>query len=393
MNTPKDKAFAAIVSCFALVCVAGVGFCVKEFVRNRSALDSIEANEKAVKKLSARKLEFALTEENLKTEEANAKALDAAVAEKIRAIKGARGKEFTEKVDADANTFVSNLRQQTDQRSKDFREKKKIAVADSAKNFGFSRYLQSPQTPAFPAEVLPVLCAERQVVARLFDTLVSARDKAEDALRDVNLLPADKHVFLLIKDVRREAAELPVKDGALVVPLLRDEIFISAQDNSDDTGIFRLSGTGTRGTPFPSLRRANAVDARAFQICFVAPTSVARNFITAFSVNGDYPIYVRDVAVSPAATVDIETARAQLDPAPVVPAEVAASNAPAPAADFDIFGTADPADAASASATAVPAAPQKFVVQKEMPSEFLVTFEYIQPVEKKIAPEEQSEEK
>ena len=70
MNTPKDKAFAAIVACFALVCVAGVGFCVKEFVRNRSALDSIEANEKAVKKLSARKLEFALTEENLKTEEA-----------------------------------------------------------------------------------------------------------------------------------------------------------------------------------------------------------------------------------------------------------------------------------------------------------------------------------
>ncbi len=392
MNTPKDKAFAAIVSCFALVCVAGVGFCVKEFVRNRSALDSIEANEKAVKKLSARKLEFALTEENLKTEEANAKALDAAVAEKIRAIKGARGKEFTEKVDVDANTFVSNLRQQTDQRSKDLKLKK-IALADSAKNFGFSRYLQSPQTPAFPAEVLPVLCAERQVVARLFDTLVSARDKAEDALRDVNLLPADKHVFLLVKDVRREAAELPVKDGALVIPLLRDEIFISANDHSDDTGIFRLSGTGTRGTPFPSLRRAGATDARAFQICFVAPTSVARNFITAFSVNGDYPIYVRDVAVSPASTVDIETARAQLDPAPVVPAEVAASNAPAPvAADFDIFGTAEPADSASASAPAVPAAPQKFVVQKEMPSEFLITFEYIQPVEKKIAPEEQSEE-
>jgi len=60
--------------------------------------------------------------------------------------------------------------------------------------------------------------------------------------------------------------------------------------------------------------------------------------------------------------------------------------------DFDIFGTAEPADSASASAPAVPAAPQKFVVQKEMPSEFLITFEYIQPVEKKNAPEEQSEE-
>ncbi len=392
MTTPKDKAFTAIVSCFALVFFVGGGFCVKELVLNNSARNSIEENARAVKKLSERKSDIALTEENLKTEEANAKALDAAIKQKILAIKGSRGKELTAKVAEDANTFVSDLRQRTDQRMKQLGNKK-IAVADGAKYFGFSRYLQTPQTRALPAEALRTLCAEQQVVARLFDSLVFARDKAEDSLREVNLLPAGKHVFLFVKDVRREASELPVKDGAPTVPLQRDEIFVSADDKSADTGIFRLSGAGTRGIPFPSLRRAGAVDARTFQICFVAPTSVARNFIAAFSVNGDYPIYVRDVAVAPAALPDVETARAKLEPAPAVPANVAASNAPAPAAeDFDIFGTAEPA-AASASAPVVPAAPQKFVVQKEMPSEFLVTFEYIQPVEKKIEPEEPSEEK
>lgn len=392
MNIPKDKAFTAIVSVFALIFLVGVGFCIKEFVRNGSVRDSIEKNEKTIRKLSGRKTEFALTEKNLETEKANAKVLAAAIAEKIRAIKGQGGDADTGKVAEDTNTFVSNLRQLTDKRIKAL-DDNKIAVADDAKFFGFSRYLQDSRALSFPVEALPLLGAEQQMLQILSDRLVSARNEAERSLRDANLLPADKRVFLLIKGVRREASELPTKDGALTIPLQRDEIFVSANDTSAATGIFRLSGAGTRGTPFPSLRRADAVDALAFQICFVAPTSVARNFLASFSTDGKYPVYVRDFAVSPAAPADVETARLQLNPAPAVPAP-GENNTPAPAMDdFDIFGTGDSASAASSPAVVVPAAPEKFVVQAEMPSEFLVTFEYIQPVEKKSAPAEQPEGK
>lgn len=390
MNIPKDKAFTAIVSVFALIFFVGVGFCIKEFVRNGSIRDSIEKNEKALGKLSGRKTEFALTEKNLETEKSNAKVLAVAIAEKIRAVKGQGGDSAAGKVAEDANTFVSDLRQLTDKRMKALAADK-IAVAEDAKFFGFSRYLQDSRTPSFPVEALPVLGAEQQMLQILSDRLVSARNEAERSLRDANLLPADKRVFLLVKGVRREASELPTKDGALTVPLQRDEIFISAADTSAATGIFRLSGAGTRGTPFPSLRRADAVDALAFQICFIAPTSVARNFLASFSADGKYPVYVRDFAVSPVAPADVEAARLQLNPAPAVPAP-GESNTPAPAMDdFDIFGTA--ASAASSPSVVVPAAPEKFVVQAEMPSEFLVTFEYIQPVEKKSAPAEQPEGK
>lgn len=392
MNFKKDKAFTATVSVFALALLAGVGFCVKELVRNSSARAAIEKNDKAVKKLSDRKSDFALTEANVEAEKANAKALAAAVDAKIAAIRGKKGEKLAEKFADDANTFVSNLRQKTDERAKKLADEK-IAVADGAKYFGFSRYLQSTQAPALALDALPVLGAEQQVLQLLSGRLCEARAKSEAALREANLLPAGKRVFLLVKDVRREAAELPVKDGALSAPLLRDEIFVSVPAETAASGICRVNGAGTRGgTPFPSLRRPDAVNALAFQLCFVAPTSVLRNFLSSFTADGDYPVYVRDVVVSPSVPAEVEAARLQLDPPP--PEAVSGgADAAAPAADdFSIFGgEAEPA-ADGAAAAAVPALPAKFVVQPEAPSEFLVTFEYIRPVDKKPASAEAAEE-
>ena len=391
MNFKKDKAFTATVSVFALALLAGVGLSVKELVRNSSARTAIEKNDRDVKKLSDRKSDFALTEENLAVEKANAAALAAAVDAKTAALKGKKGEKLAEKVADDANTFVSNLRQKTDERVKKLADEK-IAVADAAKYFGFSRYLQSTQAPALSVEALPVLGAEQQVLQILSERLRDARNGSEQALRDVNLLPAGKRVFLLVKDVRREAAELPVKDGALASPLLRDEIFVSAKPEEVGSGICRIAGAGTRGgTAFPSLRRPDAVDALAFQICFVAPTSVMRNFLSSFTADGDYPVYVRDVVVSPAAPAEVEAARLQLDPPPANAAPGADPAAPA-ADDFDIFGGPEPAAEGAAASDAVPALPAKFVVQPETPSEFLVTFEYIRPVEKKPASAEAAEE-
>ena len=391
MNFKKDKAFTATVSVFALALLAGVGFCVKELVRNSSARAAIEKNDKTVKKLSDRKGDFALTEANVEAEKANAKALAAAVDAKIAAIRGKKGEKLAEKFADDANTFVSNLRQKTDERAKKLADEK-IAVADAAKYFGFSRYLQSTQAPALSLDALPVLGAEQQVLQLLSGRLCEARAKSEASLREANLLPAGKRVFLLVKDVRREAAELPVKDGAPAAPLLRDEIFVSVPTETAASGICRVNGAGTRGgTPFPSLRRPDAVKALAFQICFVAPTSVLRNFLSSFSADGDYPVYVRDVVVSPSVPAEVEAARLQLDPPPEAVSGVADAAAPV-ADDFSIFGGEVEPAADGAAAAPAPVLPAKFVVQTEAPSEFLVTFEYIRPVDKKPASAETAEE-
>ena len=138
------------------------------------------------------------------------------------------------------------------------------------------------------------------------------------------------------------------------------------------------------------MRKPNAVDAVAFQVGFVAPTAVLRDFIAAFSGKGEYPVFVRDVAVSPVSNGDIEAKKAELNPPPVVES---APDASAPAADaFDIFGGAPAESDVPAAAPAIPEVPPTSVVSPESLSEFWVTLEYVSPVENPVPAEEKEEE-
>lgn len=384
----KDKVFAVIVGIFALAFLAGVGFCVKEFLAISSTKASIEKTEKALKRLANRGNEPALTEENLAVGNANAQKLAAAKTQKISAVKGKKAAQLEPKTGTEAGDFSSSLLSDVNERAKKM-QSEKIVLDGDAKSFGFSRYAGTQTKPV--AEALSLLGMEQKVVQLLTDKLVDARTKHEADLRNNNLLAPDKRVFLWIKGVRREAAELPKKDGAVNALVNKDELSVAPTETSAETGLYRLIYTGnSRGTTFPSLRKPNAVDAVAFQIGFVAPTAVLRDFIAAFSGKGEYPVFVRDVAVSPVSNGDIEAKKAELNPPPVVES---APEASAPAADaFDIFGGAPAESDAPAAAPTVSEVPPTSVVSPESLSEFWVTLEYVSPVENPVPAEEKEEE-
>ena len=383
----KDKAFTAIISVLALAFLAGVGLCVWEYLSISKTKSVIEKTEKSLKRLANRGEEPALTEENLGTESANSKKLTDAKAQKIVAVKGKRAGDFVPKQTADGEEFKSSLITSVNNRIAAINADK-ILLDNDAKPFGFSRYLSvKPDEKA-----LPLLGTEQKVIQVLVDKLVEARKTVTGALSGSGLLPADKSVFLWIKGVRREAAELPKKDGATSAPVSKDELAVASTDSSAETGLYKLSYTGnSRGVTFPSLRVPNAVDAVAFQIGFVAPTAVLREFVAAFSGNGDYPIYVRDVTVSPVSAGDIEAKKNELNP-PANPVSVAGAASPAGTDDFDIFGASTAESPAPESAPLVPETPIKSVVSPESLSEFWVTLEYVSPVENPVPAEEKEEE-
>lgn len=386
----KDKVFSAIVGIFALVFVAGIGLCVKEFLAISSAKASIEKTEKSLKRLTNRGSEPALTEENLAVGNANAQKLAAAKVQKIAAVKGKKAPELEPKTGVDAGEFSSSLLSAVNERAKKM-QNDKIVLDGDAKFFGFSRYLGGSGAAKPAPEMLPLLGTEQKVVKLLMDKLVSAREKNELELRSNNLLAPDKRVFLWVKGVRREAAELPKKDGAVNAVVNKDELSVASTENSEDSGLYRLVYTGnSRGTTFPSLRKPGFVDAVAFQVDFVAPTAVLRDFVASFSGKGEYPVFVRDISVATVNPGDIDAKKAEQNPPPV--ADAASAGAELPVADeFDIFGGASAEPAAPVAAVA-PAAPVKSVVAPESLSEFWVTLEYVVPVENPVPAEEKEEE-
>lgn len=387
----KDKGFIAIIAILALACVSGVGFCVKEVLGNSKTQASIEKTQKAVKRLANRGGELALTEENVGIEESNQKKIKEAEARKVLELKGKKAAGLLPNVTGDATAFVSSLRGHVESWEKDLKENQKIALDDDVKYFGFSRYLQNTQSGNNLApDALPLLSSEQNVAKLLVDKLVSARNASEEVLRSNGLLPAGKRQFLLLKNIRREAGELMKKEGGASVPMYADELTVLDSGNSAETGLYRVAtNKSARGRTFASLRRPDAIDAVAFQIGFVAPTSVLRNFVASFSDNGDYPIYVRDVVVTPADSEEVSTAKLVLDPPPAPVVDPNAAPSADVGADFDIFGVGPAADDAAAPVPSVPAAPVKSVILPETLSEIWVTVEYVSPVEKKSAPSEE----
>lgn len=385
MDFKKDKVFTAVVAVLALAFVAGVGLCVKEFVSISGTASAGKKTESALSRLVKRGDAPALTEKNVETEKKNAEKLDRAREEKIGRLAGAGAKTLAPAPAGDSTSFLSQLLGIVNSRAENY-QKEKIALGDDARFFGFSRYLQNSQTQTVSPDVLPLLDSEQKVIAVLSDTLLDARKKSEDALLASGLLAADKRVPLLVKRVRREASDLPKKDGAPITALVRDELSVRETGESGQTGIYIVStAENSRGRAFPSLRRAGVVDAVAFQICFVAPTSVFRGFISAFSEKSEYPICVRDVIVAPASAGDVSVARSAIDPVPAETPESAAAPVEAPSG-FDIFGGSAFGDSASpAAAPSAPAVPVKTVVQPETLSEFTVIVEYVFPVENKSA--------
>lgn len=398
MNFKKDKVFTAVIAVFALAFVAGVGFCVKEFISNSQTGTAIAKAGTALARLENRGDAPALTEKNVETEKRNEERLKKAKEKKILRLSGAGADELAPSPTiGDSTGFLSQLLGIVNARADQVR-REKIALGDDAKFFGFSRYLQNNQTQTVSADVLPLLDSEQKALSVLGEKLVAARAKSEEALRANGLLAADKRLPMLLKKVRREASELPQKGGVQSVVAQKDELTVRTTEFTDSTGFCQLVTTeNTRGRPFISLRRGGRTDAKAFQLAFVAPTSVLRNFISEFSEQGKYPIYVRDISVVPAVAADVDAARLAASPesAAAVPAEAENAGASSDSAGFDIFGVGSSSDASSdapAAAPAAPAVPVKSAVQPELLSEFLVTLEYVRPIDEPPAPAEENEE-
>jgi len=382
MDFKKDKIFTAIIGAAAVVFVAGLAFSVVKTIGYNSEKTKLEKDLATLDKLSNRKKQFALTEENVVVGEANKRKLAVAKAQKKAELSGGNAEDFAPHVSSDPGEFSSSLRGFVNDLAKDFHDKK-IALGEQAEGFGFSRYLQNSQTSRATPEALPILDSEIRVIRFLANSLAMARGESERALRGNGLLAPEKNVPLLVKAVRREAAEFEKREGAIGKTVAKDELVVVPMTDSDETGLQRLiTSASPVGIAFPSLRRKDVVSALAFQIAFVAPTSVMRNFISQFSAERRFPVYVRDIAVVPANDVDSALARNER---PTEQPESATTPA-----DFDIFGSvASPESAAEGAG--VPVAPTKIVVQPESLSGFIVTFEYVVPVEKKAEPAKEEE--
>ena len=388
MDINRNKGFTVGVTIFGLVFLAGVGLGVTEFIGKIGNDAAIEKNSASLKKLTNRGNAFALTEENVAAAKANNDKIAAATAKKLAELAGAKGSTLVPNVDSDsAGTFTSTVLDAVNKRTADL-QNEKIVIADQAKFFGFSRYLQNASAPKPAADAVPTLVLEQNVIFTLTDALVAARTKAEGVLRGNGLLAADKRLALMLKDVRREAAEL-ASQGTGVVQ--KDELsLITTRDYSAETGVYPLVTTGnSRGEDYLSLRRPGAIDAKTIQIGFVSVTPVLRNFLETFSSKSEYPIFVRNVTVAPATANDIGEINLLLNPEANTEAQT--EEAAAPANDFNFFGGSDSSAPATETAPAEPALPDKISVQPESLSEFVVTFEYVAPAPKKSEPAEDKE--
>ena len=127
----KDKVFTAIVGIFALAFLAGVGFCVKEFLAISSTKASIEKTEKSLKRLVNRGNEPALTEENLAVGKSNAQKLAAAKTQKIAAVKGKKASQLEPKTGAEAGDFSSSLLSDVNERAKKMQSEKIVLDSDA----------------------------------------------------------------------------------------------------------------------------------------------------------------------------------------------------------------------------------------------------------------------
>lgn len=386
MDINKNKGFAVGVTIFGLAFLAGLGLSVTEFLGKCGNDAAIEKNGLALKKLTNRGNAFALTEENVVAAKANNEKIAAATAKKLAALAGAKGSTLVPTVDSDsAGTFTSTALSAVNKHVADL-QNEKIVLADQAKFFGFSRYLQNASAPKPAAEAVPTLALEQNVIFTLTDALVAARTQAESVLRGNGLLAADKRLALMLKDVRREAAELSPSGTAVQ----KDELFLSSRDYSAENGIYSLITTGnSRGEDYLSLRRPGSIDAKTIQIGFVSTTAVLRNFLEKFSSKSEYPIFVRNVTVAPASANDIGEINLLLNPE--ANAEAQSEEAAAPATDFSFFGGSDNSAPAAETAPAEPAVPDKISVQPEALSEFVVTFEYVAPAPKKSETAEDKE--
>lgn len=385
MDFKKDKIFTALVGVATLVFVAGLAFSVVKAIGYSSGKTKIEKSVNSLSKLSNRGKKFALTEENVAVEEANKRKLATAKAQKMEELSGGNASEFLPHVNGDPGEFSSSLRGFVNDLAKDFQDKK-IAISEQAAGFGFSRYLQNSQASRATPEALPVLDSEIRVVRFLANSLLMARGESEQALRGNALLAPDKNVPLLLKTVRREAAEFSMREGSKGVSLAKDELVVFALPDSKETGLQRLiTSASAVGVVFPSMRRENVVSAMAFQVGFVAPTSVMRNFISRFSAESHLPIYVRDVVVLPANEADSALARN------VQPAAPTDETVTLGSAEFnDIFGGVSAPASGDTIENVAPAVPAKIVVRPESLSEFVITFEYVVPAVKK--PESENKE-
>lgn len=386
MDFKKDKIFTALVGVATLVFVAGLAFSVVKAIGYSSGKTKIEKSMNSLSKLSNRGKKFALTEENVAVEEANKRKLATAKAQKMEELSGGNASEFLPHVNGDPGEFSSSLRGFVNDLAKDFQDKK-IAISEQAAGFGFSRYLQNSQASRATPEALPVLDSEIRVVRFLANSLLMARGESEQALRGNALLAPDKNVPLLLKTVRREAAEFSMREGSKGVSLAKDELVVFALPDSKETGLQRLiTSASAAGVVFPSMRRENVVSAMAFQVGFVAPTSVMRNFISRFSAESHLPIYVRDVVVLPANEADSALAR---NVQPVAPTDESVTLG---SAEFnDIFGGVSAPASGDTIGNVAPAVPAKIVVRPESLSEFVITFEYVVPAVKKLESENKEE--
>jgi hypothetical protein len=265
------------------------------------------------------------TRENLELAEAQVAELENALAQAREVLRGPGNIAVNNQIDSvrfisSLQAYLSNFRRLTQDNN--------IRTPDNF-GFGFARYASAADQP--PADRVPALDLQRQILTFLLNRLIEAQPQE-------------------IVSIQREAVEDTV-----------------ATTNQAGAGAARGQQTTTTADsfvidPFISARVPGAIDTLAFRLTFVGYTSSLRHFLNELALY-EQPVVVRNVEVR---REDATTRAGSATPA---------ATASAGDAFARLFGAPEPA------AAATPAVVTQLPVVDENTSRFTVTVEFIRLVE------------
>lgn len=357
----KNVPLIVICSLCGIVMAGGIAASVAGYVSNSKLSGAIEKADKNLNALRNQKkskkssgLALALSDENRERGDETVNALRNALRSRFSLMM--QPKRLETGFDGDSTQLVSNLlKRKTD--LEELFKKNHVEIADSARSFGFARYLENNETA--PAGSLKALDEQVAGIDEILKSLVGAHDKYDKDLVAAHVMTMSEKTPIKIVAVEREAVELSAEQQRALV---RGEFIVKPAANSGDSGFCSISD-GQNSSEYVSLRRADAVRAMALRIKFLADSGVLRNFVRRME---DYAIYIRDISA-------VRAPENLLPPKNVPAAPVAAPGASAN--PFELFGASSPA-----AVPAAPRVPARRVVVENVPELFTVTLEYVSPI-------------
>ncbi|MDR0535251.1 MAG: Amuc_1100 family pilus-like protein [Puniceicoccales bacterium] len=356
----KYPVFTSFISFFGAACLVGVAAASWQVVKYNGLHKSIEIRERDLRRILAS--DVSPTQGNRSAAADNYIAAKSRAKELLDYIRGTR--RFNPDAPRQFAELVSSIRGTVNDLTARL-EKSKVRIfspnagrpGEGAFSYGFRRYIAN--TDGAPPQRMQDIAKECEIVRFLVDSLASAKTNVASTAP------------VILQSVLREPVELSV-------------------DKTPGFGGRSLYADEYNPKPEERILRPGLVKSYYFRIVFTGRTDVLRNYLNSIYAVG-YPIFLREIGVSPAKpdVLAVDTAASTTAPAAVAGAGVTA-DAPPPSPALDPEFSAPPPltlpDAGVSSAPPPPSVSTAKTSNVQMvldgsPAEFTLSFEYVEPLE------------